>query len=663
MAMPRHQELPERFGRYRILDKLGAGGMGAVYLAEDTKLGRKVALKVPHFKPGDGTAILERFRREARLAAGIDHPNFCQVHDVDEVDGIHYFTMAFVEGRPLSDFIGPERPWVPRQAVELVRLIAQVVGLLHGKGIVHRDLKPSNIMLRPSGEPVLMDFGLACALTAESQRLTGTGEVLGTLAYMPPEQLEGDRQRMGPAADVYSLGMILYELLTGRLPFDGPPLALMHQISTKVPEPPSQVRPALDTRLDAICLKALAKKPDERFPDMSTFAAALAEFLSVPAEQRLSCPQCGKALKMPASMAGKRMKCPSCQASLSAATLTQPRPVPEQLETMPTSNLHRAARPPPKPTPTCSPGPPGRGKPHLRVVLAVSLATLLVGGTLIWWAFRKDGESDGLPSKFTNTLKMQMVLIPEGTFQMGSLPADKDKGAEDNELYQHPVRVPRRFYMAATEVTRGQFRQFVKENNYQTDAEKVKKSTSTWQKNDYSKEDNQPVVNVSWNDAMAFCQWLSEKEGKKYELPTEAEWEYACRAGGKPGDVYCFGNDLKELGDYAWFNDNSGGKTHPVGTTKKANRWGLFDMHGNVWEWCADSPRKYPTKEEVEKLKDPIEDYKDPQNTNIRALRGGAWGDLVPRYCRSASRFNFAREDCYNFLGFRVVLRPGERAP
>src|SRR5216684_3548675 len=101
MAMPRHQELPEQFGRYRILDKLGAGGMGAVYLAEDTKLGRKVALKVPHFKAGDGAAILDRFRREARLAASIDHPNFCQVHDVDEVDGIHFFTMPFVEGKPL----------------------------------------------------------------------------------------------------------------------------------------------------------------------------------------------------------------------------------------------------------------------------------------------------------------------------------------------------------------------------------------------------------------------------------------------------------------------------------------------------------------------------------------------------------------------------------
>src|SRR5262249_49537386 len=127
VAMPTHQELPEVFGRYRILKKLGAGGMGAVYLAEDGKLARRVARKAPHFNPHDGKAVLERFQREARLAAGIDHPNFCQVHDVDEAGGIHFFTMPFVEGTPLDHLIGAGRPWPPVQAVEAVRKIAQVV--------------------------------------------------------------------------------------------------------------------------------------------------------------------------------------------------------------------------------------------------------------------------------------------------------------------------------------------------------------------------------------------------------------------------------------------------------------------------------------------------------------------------------------------------------
>src|SRR5262249_16502864 len=139
-TMPTPQELPEVFGRYKILRKLGQGGMGAVYLAEDTRLGRRVALKVPHFKAGDGKAVLDRFKREARIAAGIDHPNFCQGHDVDEVGGVHFFTMAYVKDTSLSDMVGEGRPWPPAQAVGLVRLLAQVVGLLHARGIVHRDL-------------------------------------------------------------------------------------------------------------------------------------------------------------------------------------------------------------------------------------------------------------------------------------------------------------------------------------------------------------------------------------------------------------------------------------------------------------------------------------------------------------------------------------------
>ncbi|MBI1918164.1 MAG: formylglycine-generating enzyme family protein [Planctomycetes bacterium] len=161
--------------------------------------------------------------------------------------------------------------------------------------------------------------------------------------------------------------------------------------------------------------------------------------------------------------------------------------------------------------------------------------------------------------------------------------------------------------------------------------------------------------------AMPRHQELPEKEGKTYELPTEAEWEYACRAGGKDGDLYGFGNEPKELGDYAWFGENSGSKTHPVGT-KKANRWGLFDMHGNVWEWCADSPRKYPTKEEVEKRKGAIEDQKDPEGSERRVLRGGSWNS-GPRDCRSAHRSSYPRANRDSVIGFRVVLRPGVRAP
>src|SRR5262245_27997737 len=187
------ESLPEIFGdRYRILRKLGEGGMGAVYLAEDLKLGRSVALKVPHFKANEDRATIERFYREARVAAGIHHPNLCPVYDVGEVDGIHYLTMPYLDGTPLSKLMSRDRPWPPTQAAELVRSIALAVQVMHERTVIHRDLKPGNIMIRLEGDPVLMDFGLARPFDAPSQRVTVTGAVVGSPAYMSPEQVGGD---------------------------------------------------------------------------------------------------------------------------------------------------------------------------------------------------------------------------------------------------------------------------------------------------------------------------------------------------------------------------------------------------------------------------------------------------------------------------------------
>src|SRR5262249_50453141 len=168
--MPSHQELPERFGRYRILKKLGAGGMGAVYLAEDAQLGRRVALKVPCFSPEDGPTVVERFHREARVAAGIDHPNICPVYDIGEVDGVYYLTMPFIEGTPLSKKVEANRLLSPPEAANLVGRLALAVSVMHERGVIHRDLKPGNVLLRLNGDPVLMDFGLA-------RSVSGTGRL------------------------------------------------------------------------------------------------------------------------------------------------------------------------------------------------------------------------------------------------------------------------------------------------------------------------------------------------------------------------------------------------------------------------------------------------------------------------------------------------------
>ncbi len=253
--------------------------MGTVYLAHDTKLDRPVALKVPHFTSNDGPDILERFAREARAIATLSHPNICQVHEFDQVNGIHYLAMEYIEGKPLSDYVQKDKPASQRQVAAVVRKLALALEEAHQHKVIHRDLKPANIMMNQRNEPVIMDFGLARRSSTIDAQLTRNGDLLGTPAYMPPEQVKGDTQAMGPRSDIYSLGVILYELLTGRLPFDGPGLEVVGQVLTQEPEPPSTHRPDLDPKLDAICRKAMAKQPDDRDATMSELATALLAYL------------------------------------------------------------------------------------------------------------------------------------------------------------------------------------------------------------------------------------------------------------------------------------------------------------------------------------------------------------------------------------------------
>jgi predicted Ser/Thr protein kinase len=271
--------LPEPFGRYRILQKLGQGGMGTVYLAHDSQLDRRVALKVPKFSPNDDPEILERFQRETRAAASIDHPNLCPVYDVGEIAGIHYVTMAYLEGKPLAELIKGGKPLPPRPVAALVRKLARALQELHHCGIIHRDLKPSNIMINLRHEPVVMDFGLARRFDKDAAQLTRSGQVLGTPAYMAPEQVAGDLTALGPACDIYSLGVVLYELLAGRVPFKGPMAAVLMQIVMEEPAPPSRYRPDVEPALEAICLKAMARKAEARYGSMAEFAAALTRYL------------------------------------------------------------------------------------------------------------------------------------------------------------------------------------------------------------------------------------------------------------------------------------------------------------------------------------------------------------------------------------------------
>jgi serine/threonine protein kinase len=277
----KRSDLPLEFGRYRIVRELGTGAMGAVYLAHDTQLDRQVALKTPNFDGVKDEELIARFYREARTAARLHHRNICPIYDVGEIDGRQYITMAFIKGRCLSEFIGPrKRPPVKTAAILILRL-ASALAEAHQHNVVHRDLKPANIMVDLKKEPVVMDFGLARQTDVES-RVTQSGMMVGTPAYMSPEQVSGDPQEVGPQADIYALGVILYELLTGQLPFRGSIAQVVYQITSEEPTPPSQIRSEVDPELEAICRWMMAKDRSKRFQSMEEVANALRKYLKTP---------------------------------------------------------------------------------------------------------------------------------------------------------------------------------------------------------------------------------------------------------------------------------------------------------------------------------------------------------------------------------------------
>jgi serine/threonine protein kinase len=256
-------------GRYEVEEELGRGGMAKVYRGTDTVLGRPVAVKIlaPQFT--DDPSFVNRFRREAQAAARLNHPNLVSVYDTGSDDGVHFIVMEYVEGRTLADYLAGGGRIMPQRAIEIAEAVSQALTAAHAQGVIHRDIKPGNIMITPSGDVKVADFGIARVI-AGAETIAQTAAVLGTAAYLSPEQAQG--QPVDQRSDLYSLGCVLYEMVAGRPPFTGDsPVAVASKQVLEQPVPPSKLNPDVSPQLDAVIMRTLAKNPVNRYGSAEEF--------------------------------------------------------------------------------------------------------------------------------------------------------------------------------------------------------------------------------------------------------------------------------------------------------------------------------------------------------------------------------------------------------
>ncbi len=770
-------------GNYVILEKLGQGGMGLVLKAEHRRMERLVALKVLSPKVTKSPEAVRRFQREVKAAARLEHPNIVTAYDADEAGGTHFLVMQYVEGSDLSSIVKKSGPLPLDQALDCILQAARGLQYAHEHGVVHRDIKPANLLLDQRGTVKILDMGLARLDTpgAQQDQLTDTGQIMGTVDYMAPEQAMSTK-RADARADLYSLGVTLWYLLTGRPLYTGETAVekLMAHQTKRIPSL-REACPEVPPAMDAVFHRMVAKTPLDRYQAMAEVLAELEPFCQPAASAPARSPCIAEDSQLDAFLRGvgpsagpRRPRTPSGQPSPTAVeTKAAPVPAADPDVTQDWSEPHAETATTMEPSlPRAEPAQAGttsarsaafrRSKPaqagttnwrDWRWLAAAGAGSLLVILLGIWVVVRdKDGKEVarvpvpeggsvtvdtaakteasterksgeryplgpphskiaaaplppwnlppgspppavapfdakkakehqaawakylGVEVESENSIGIRFVLIPPGEFDMGSTEAEVAKLLEEaraqnlsgwdiervpSEAPKHRVRITKPFWLGVYEVTRGQFRRFVDDRKYQTEAERDGKGgygliDGQWRQDPrfvwnrelgFEQADDHPVLNVTWNDATAFCTWLSAKEGEKTHLPSEAHWECACRAG--TTTTWYTGDDEGALREHGWFLFNSDGKTHPVGQ-KTASAWGLYDMHGNAWEWCEDwwAGDYYAAS--------PMDDPPGASGGSLRVFRGGCWL-YDASYCRASYRGRFGPGCRGVYLGFRLA--------
>lgn len=562
-------------GRYKILEKLGEGAFGETYLACDQKRPREPYCVVKRLKPGHTDhRVLELFEKEADVLERLGrHPQIPQLLAHFAIDQELFIVQEYIEGHSLRKEIRPGRRLSEGYVAHMMRDLLEILVFVHQNNVVHRDIKPENVMRQLNGKLVLIDFGAVKELgtvTLNPMGQVATSVVIGTLGYMPTEQAKG-KPRL--CSDVYAVGMIGVEALTGIYPLSLPEDP---QTGEVIWRDRAEVSEPLATILDGM----VHDRHTHRYPSAVEALDALQHSIDL---------------------------------SPSSSTFPIISSKPSIIRRLSGSSLN---------------------------VLTMKVDVLTVSSSG-HETIRRAGEVEFFTEDLGDGTVMEMVAIPGGSFLMGSPEHD---ALDETELPQHTVAI-RPFFMSMFPVTQAQWRSIAALPKVNHDLEL---NPSRFISRD------RPVERVSWDDAVEFCARLSQRNGRTYRLPSEAEWEYACRAG--TTTPFHFGSTLTP--DVANYNGNhtygSGPKgvyreeTTPVGSFP-ANAFGLHDMHGNVWEWCADH-----WHESYEGAPTDGSAWIDEGDPQLRVLRGGAW-NKDPWTCRSAYR-GFDHPDTRNkFIGFRIV--------
>lgn len=577
---------PLVLGDYVLLDQIGQGGMGTVYRAQHRRMNRIVAVKVLRKDSPSAPEIAKRFRREVKVAARLTHPNIVTAFDAREEQGLSYLVSEFIAGQDLSQFVRSRGPLSLEQAVEITRQIAAGLRFAHRNGVIHRDVKPSNVLLGDDGVVRLLDVGLArfSNSTVDSVTdLTTTGLIIGTVDYMAPEQAR-DTRLADERSDIYSVGCTLSFLLTGRALYPGGTNIERLLAHRELPIPDiRQLDDRMPDDLQELLTKCLAKDPEQRFQNCDLLLESLNQI---------------RTSGLPAiTLGGRKLQIGGDASSNSKLPATDrltesqgdPRIGPSALGDRVDENRPWLAK-----------------KRWSSGVLTTALVIGLVGFALIYHTFfRERPPTKPQPRDLTlltvadvkeirdnwaahlsqppalNLIGVDFVLIPPGESFFGGT----------------QFAFGRPFYLSTTEITVGQFRQFVNDTGYRPESLTVggfgysadapgwiRATEFGWDNlGDIPVTDRMPATSITWHDAVQYCVWASRQTRRTVRLPEESEWEYASRCG-RTGE-WCFGDNASEIDQYGWTSGNAQGRLHEAGRLS-SNAWGLFDMHGNEWEWC-----------------------------------------------------------------------------